>query len=292
MLHPLPAPTLVQLAQGTPEWLAYRRSRFNASESSSVLGLNPWQTAYQLWLEKTGKAQGKANAAMVRGTELEPLARSAYEQQTGRVMQPVVLEASRYSASLDGMTLDGNLILEIKCPVRGDRSDLWTAVAAGQVPEHYRIQVQHQLMVANAQTAHLWVFDGVNGLLLEIHRDDSVMARIQTGWESFRPHIDQDVPPPLSDRDTRQRSDDAWKQAAHAYARLKQEADGLAQQLDVARQALVSLAQHPKEQGAGITVTQFWKQGAVDYKKIPQLQGQDLSPYRGEARRETRILVG
>jgi outer membrane protein TolC len=97
---------------------------------------------------------------MLRGTELEPAARAAYEEHTGLVMQPLVLEAGRYSASLDGMTLEGDLVLEIKCPLRGTRSDLWQDVAAGAVPEHYVIQVQHQLMVSGAQTANLWVYDG------------------------------------------------------------------------------------------------------------------------------------
>lgn len=291
MFQALPIPNFVQLTQGSAEWLDYRRSRFNASESASVLGLNPWQTPYQLWLEKTGKAQNKPNAAMLRGTELEPLARQSYEQQTGLVMQPVVLEAGRFSASLDGLTLGGDLVLEIKCPARGAQSELWKAIAGGQVPDHYMIQVQHQLMVSGAQIAHLWVFDGAHGLLLELQRDESVMERIQTGWADFQPHLDKDTPPPLSDRDTRIRNDQAWTQAAEAYARLKQQSDELAQQVDAARATLISLAQHPKEQGAGITVTQFWKQGAVDYKKIPELQGIDLNAYRGETRREIRVLL-
>lgn len=291
MLQTLPNPTLVQLPQGSAEWLTYRRSRFNASESAAVLGLNPWQTPYQLWLEKTGRAQTAPNAAMLRGTEMEPLARLAYEQQTGLIMQPVVLEAGRFSASLDGLTLEGDLVLEIKCPGRGAQSDLWKAVAAGQVPGHYQTQVQHQLMVSGARIAHLWVYDGANGLLLEVQRDESLMERIQTGWASFQPYLDKDIPPPLSDRDTRSRNDPAWTQAAKTYATLKHQADALAQQLEAARSELVALAQHPKENGAGVTVTQFWRQGTVDYKKIPQLQGLDLSPYRGETRRETRVVL-
>ena len=53
----------------------------------------------------------------------------------------------------------------------------------------------------------------------------------------------------------------------------------------------MKLAEHPKEQGAGVTVTRYWRQGSVDYKKVPQLQGLDLSPYRGKARQEVRIVL-
>jgi hypothetical protein len=41
-------------------------------------------------------------------------ARVAYEAQTGHVMQPLVLQDGPYSASLDGITLSGDLILEVK----------------------------------------------------------------------------------------------------------------------------------------------------------------------------------
>ena len=95
----------------------------------------------------------------------------AYEEHTWLVMQPLVLEADGYSASPDGMTLDGDLVLEIKCPLRGTRSDLWHDVQSGQVPTHYGIQVQHQLMVSGAALAHLWVFDGNQGILHAIEPD-------------------------------------------------------------------------------------------------------------------------
>ncbi|GAB1381790.1 hypothetical protein MASR1M50_01080 [Burkholderiales bacterium] len=46
------------------------------------MGLSPWSTPYQLWLEKTGRASAKVTQAMQRGTEeLEPSARAAYEAQ-------------------------------------------------------------------------------------------------------------------------------------------------------------------------------------------------------------------
>lgn len=228
---------------------------------------------------------------MQRGSELEPLARAAYEEQTGLVMQPLVLEAGEYSASLDGVTLEGDLVLEIKCPLRGCHSDLWHHAVAGQVPVYYRIQVQHQLMVSGSKTAHLWVFDGAKGVLVTIPRDEALMEAIRCAWNSFQPHLDSDTPPALSEADTRVRTDQAWQEAAHRYTEAKKHADTLAEQLEQARQALLSLAQHPKESGGGVTVTRYWRQGNVDYKKIPALRGVDLTAWRTGPRQEVRVSV-
>lgn len=287
----IPHPVIVQLEQGSPEWLAYRQAKRNASESAAVMGASPWMTPYQLWLAKTGRQEATVTPAMQRGTDLEHLARAAYEEQTGLVMQPLVLEAGDYSASLDGMTLEGDLVLEIKCPARGCQSDLWQQAVAGQVPMHYRIQVQHQLMVSGSQTAHLWVFDGAKGVLVTIERDVALMAAIRSAWDGFQPHLDSDTPPALSEADTRVRTDQAWQEAAHRYAEAKKHADTLAEQLEQARQALLSLAQHPKESGGGVTVTRYWRQGNVDYKKIPALRGVDLTAWRTGPRQEVRVSV-
>lgn len=288
---PAPKASIVQLTQGSPEWLAYRLAKRNASESAAVLGLSPWTTPYQLWLMKTGRHVQAVTHAMQRGTDLEPAARLAYEEHTGRVMQPRVLEAGGYSASLDGMTLEGDLILEVKCPVRGCRSDLWQDVTAGVVPDHYLAQVQHQLMVSGADQAHLWVFDGQCGVLHAVERDQGWMDRIRGGWEGFDGFLDSDTPPPLTDADTVIRSDAAWAQAAAGYAAAKKVAESATEVLEQARTVLVALAAHPREQGAGVSVTRYWKAGNVDYKKVPQLQGVDLDAYRAKAREEVRISV-
>ena len=288
--NPTPA-TIVRLTQGSPEWHAYRLSRRNASESAAVLGISPWMTPYQLWLVKTGRSVTKVTHAMQRGTDMEPMARAAYEEQTGLVMQPLVLESQGYSASLDGMTLEGDLVLEIKCPLRGTRSDLWLDVSAGQVPEHYAIQVQHQLMVSGADLAHLWVFDGSKGILHAIAQDEAVLSRIQEGWENFQQYLTGDTPPPLTDADTVLREDAAWVQAAAAFAEAKRATDLADAALAKARDELVALTCHPREQGAGVTVTRYWKAGSVSYAKIPALQGLDLSSYRGKAREEVRVTA-
>jgi putative phage-type endonuclease len=283
--------TIVQLIQGSPEWHAHRTNYRNASETPIVMGLSPWVTPYQLWLQKTGRAKSEMNAAMARGTQLEPQARLAYEALTGHIMQPLVMVAGDYSASLDGLTFDGSLIVEIKCPYKGKVSNLWQAVEAGEIPAYYQWQIQHQLVVAGATQAHLYVFDGEAGILLEVQKFADAKERIHAAWETFWPCMTTDTPPPLTDKDKVVREDVAWQAAAKDYLALKAEADAVAEKLDAAKVALVNLAKHPSETGSGVTVTRFWKQGNVDYKKVPELAGVELDAYRGKAREEVRVSV-
>lgn len=283
--------TIVQLVQGSPEWHAHRRGLRNASETPAVLGISPWVTRYQLWLQKTGRAEPAVNAAMRHGTALEPLARHAYEVETGNVMQPLVLQDGLYSASLDGMTLGGELIVEIKCPVRGQQSSIWRSVAAGAVPAYYGAQIQHQLMVSGARQSHLWIFDGERGLLHEIEHEPAAAELIRQAWNAFAVFLNTDTPPPLVDADTVQRDDEAWAKSAQEYTKAKQAATASDEELDRAKAALVALAGHPREQGAGVMVTRYWKGGNVDYKKVVELRGVDLEQYRGKGREEVRVSV-
>ena len=83
--------TIVRMVQGSPEWHEHRRKYRNASETPVILGLSPWQTPYQLWQLKLGLVEQEVTAAMRHGSELEPVARAAYERQTGRIMQALVV---------------------------------------------------------------------------------------------------------------------------------------------------------------------------------------------------------
>lgn len=282
---------IVKLVQGSPEWHAHRAKYRNASETPAVLGVSPWVTPYQLWLQRTGRAQPEVNAAMLHGTQLEPAARDAYEQLTGHVMQPLVLVEGQYSASLDGITLDGGLILEVKCPVKGRDSDLWKFATEGKIPDHYRWQVETQLMVSGAELAHLFVFDGKEGVVVEQRPSKLDWGAIEDGWNGFMRFIAEDLPPPLTVQDTLIRTDPDWEQAAAVFLRLKFEAEQAASRLDEAKARLIGLASHSSEKGGGVCVSRYWKAGSVDYKKVPQLAGIDLESYRAPSREEVRVSV-
>ena len=113
---------LYNLVQGSAEWHEHRAQYRNASETAAVMSVSPWQTPFELWLVKTGRKVTAETAAMRHGTETEPAARAAFEQESGLIMQPLVMVEGDYSASLDGITLAGDTIVEIKCPYKGQTS--------------------------------------------------------------------------------------------------------------------------------------------------------------------------
>lgn len=282
---------ILKLEQGTVEWHAHRARYRNASETPAVMGASPWMSVYDLWLLKTGRKTQVENEAMRHGTAMEPVARLAYEIETGAIMQPKVMVNGLYSASLDGITLNGELLLEIKCPYQGQVSELWQQAKQGIAPEHYYLQVQHQLMVSGAKLAHLWVFDGSSGIKIEIAPDPKAFEHIKSAWDDFQVLLDTDTAPPLSEQDTLLREDVEWRQAAELFTALKSQAEEAAKQADEAKAKLISLATHSRETGSGVSVTRYWKQGSVDYKNIPALQSVDLDSYRGKAKEEVRVTV-
>jgi predicted phage-related endonuclease len=175
--------------------------------------------------------------------------------------------------------------------MQGRSSQAWQSAAANEVPEPYFYQLQHQLMVTGAALGHLYIFDGTEGALVEVKPESRSWKRIRSDWDAFWQFLERDQPPPLTERDTRKRDDVTWKQAAEAYIRAKQAAESAEAALDTAKQQLTALTQHPSESGFGVTVTRYWKKGAVDYRRVPELKGADLENYRGAAREEVRITA-
>jgi putative phage-type endonuclease len=283
--------TLLKMVQGTPEWHEHRKLYRNASETAAVCGVSPWMTPYELWLVKTGRKVLEETVAMRHGTQQEPAARAAFEEASGLIMQPQVVVDGLYSASLDGATLNGDTLVEIKVPFKGQVSELWQTIKSGTVPEHYLLQVQHQLMVSGAKLAYLWVYDGNVGISTLIEPDEITFARIRESWDLFQPYLDSDTPPALTEQDTKVRADTAWKEAAEAYRGWKSVVEEAQVKADAAKAKLVELATHSRESGAGVSVTRYWKVGNVDYKKVPELQGVDLDRYRAKTRAEVRVTL-
>lgn len=288
---------VLKLDQGSPDWHKHRAAHANASEAPTIMGVSPWEpdTWFKLWQMKSGRAAlSKALPPFLqRGLDMEDEARAAYEKSTGNIMQPVVMGKWGWiSASLDGVSFYGDTLLEIKCPAEGEDSKAWQETLAGALPEHYYWQVQHQLYVSGAQVAHLWLFDGDDGLLTEVLPDRKNQGRLLHAWRKFWTYLVTDTPPPLIEKDSLVREDEAWGAAAGAYRLAKGELQQAEHRAEKARQKLIGLARHPKVTGAGVTVSKYWQEGRVNYAAIPELQTPNLDRYRGPETEHVRVTVG
>ena len=170
--------TIVNLQQGTKEWLEWRSQGIGASDAPTIMGENPWKSAEYLLQEKCGRKTYGPNAAMARGTTLEPEARKCYETKVGIRVVPACLQSVKYEwlrASVDGLATDGSTIVEIKC----GESVYRKASASRAVPDYYYGQLQHILAITNFQSVDFYCYLPKRPEVhLSIARDDSYIKRL------------------------------------------------------------------------------------------------------------------
>lgn len=72
------------------DWLKARKSGLGGSDISAILGVNPWKTAVDVYLDKTGKTPDiEPNDAMYWGTVLEEVVAKEYAGRTGSKVQRI-----------------------------------------------------------------------------------------------------------------------------------------------------------------------------------------------------------
>ena len=154
------------------EWLRVRKRGLGGSDISVLLGINPWRSELELWMDKTNMTNEPVveNEAMYFGCLLEPLLRAEFTKRTGRkvVELKAVLQHKEYPfmiADVDGITQDdeGNpAILELKTASEYKRSE-WEQ----GVHNYYLTQVQHYLAVTGLKKAFVGVLIGGNTFLVK-----------------------------------------------------------------------------------------------------------------------------
>ena len=67
------------------EWLEQRTLGLGGSDMGAVLGVSPYKTAYEVWLEKTRRVplDSKKTAPILRGIHLESVAADVIAERTG-----------------------------------------------------------------------------------------------------------------------------------------------------------------------------------------------------------------
>lgn len=187
------------------QWLAVRKSGIGSSDAAAAVGLNPYKSQLELWMEKTGRdaALPKVDpndetSPMYWGTLLEPIVAAHYTKRTGnRVRRINAVLRHRTEpwmlANIDREVVGASDVQILECKTAGQNgARLWRH----GVPEHVQLQVMHQLAVTGKQAADVAVL--ICGQELQVHRierDDDLIAGLMGLERTFWLHVERDQAP-------------------------------------------------------------------------------------------------
>lgn len=201
------------------EWLKGRGHTIGGSDASAIVGMNPYRTNEQLWLEKTGQAvpEDISDKPYVKyGQEAEPLLRELFKldfpqyqvfYEENNLFLNDKYPWGHYSA--DGWLIEKETgrkgILEIKTTeiLQSMQKEKWN----NRVPDNYYIQCLHGLLIMEADFVILkaqlkTVFEGVPYLQVKhypIERADveSDLEYLAKEEARFAWHMDNKTKPNL-----------------------------------------------------------------------------------------------
>lgn len=137
-------------------WHELRSANIGGSDVAALLGISPYKSKWQLWMEKAGKLKAEdlsTNTAIQAGTFLESGIANWAAHRWGMDISKVtdyytVDNVVGMGASLDYITQSGRPV-EIKWSARGHGWQ-YDGDKIIEAPEYYLIQVQHQIACVNA----------------------------------------------------------------------------------------------------------------------------------------------
>ena len=186
-------------------WLDQRKNGIGGSDVAAIMGLSPWRTPAEVWLEKTGRAEPQDlsdRPNVVFGNIMEPVIadwyRSKYPDRTVRRVNAICQSIERpwAQASLDYEVRYPDLgwgILEIK--TARDKRD-W----ADGVPPYYLTQITHYMSVTGRSLADVAVFfrDEAEFACYHYKRDEEDVIAVNSAVDDFMANfVTKDVMPVL-----------------------------------------------------------------------------------------------
>lgn len=283
---------IIELEQGSQAWLSWRKTVITATDASIILGNNPWDTPYTCWQRKLGLIGEKvSNEAMERGKRLEPEARAQFIERHGIEMVPQVVESSEFDflgASLDGIDILGNSLLEIKC----GSGKLHDMASRGEIPIYYRDQMQHQLLVTGASKCYYYSYNGEDGICIEVLPDPGFIASFMPKARQFWKCVAFCEPPALQDSDYKDMSvEPLWRLTAMEYRKINEQIKNLEEVKEAYRKELLNLCGDQNCLGEGVKVMKTIVRGRIAYDEIPEIKGINLNKYRKDSSTVWKILV-
>ncbi|WP_036019000.1 YqaJ viral recombinase family protein [Paraburkholderia mimosarum] len=276
------------------DWLQVRRTGIGGSDAAAAVGLNPYKSQLELWLEKTGRDAalttpdpGDTTQPAYWGTLLEPIVAAAYTQQTGNRVRKInaVLQHSTIPwmlANLDREVIGVPGVQILECKTAGEfGARHWRE----GVPEYVQLQVQHQLAVTGKAAADVAVL--LCGQQLDVHRierDDALIARLIPLEAQFWRHVQTDTAPPADGSESADRALRCLYQGAGGTVDFADDrrlssvfADLVAVRADIEqRETQEALLKQTIQQAMGEADRAIFETGSVSFKRSRDSSGVDL----------------
>lgn len=194
-------------------WLSIRQSGIGSSDAAAAVGLHPYKSPLELWMEKTGRQPGNAEpnhddkltSPLHWGQVLEPIVAEHYARHTGHRVQRVnaILQHVEHPwmlANLDREIVGNDAVQILECKTAGlFGAKLWK----DGVPEYVQLQVMHQLAVTGQYAADVAVLLGGHELQIHrIERDEVMIQQLIALERQFWDHVENDTPPPADGSDS------------------------------------------------------------------------------------------
>lgn len=194
------------------EWLSVRQGGIGSSDAAAAVGLNPYKSQLELWMEKTGRQAllpqddpNDESSPMYWGNVLEPIVAAHYTKRTGNRVRRInaVLQHPSHPwmrANLDREVTGAPDVQILECKTAGiNGARLWK----DGVPEYVHLQVMHQLAVTGKQAADVAVLLGGQELQLHrIERDDVLITQLIELEAQFWRLVETDTAPPADGSDS------------------------------------------------------------------------------------------
>ena len=182
-------------------WLKVRNDSIGGSEAAAIIGMNPWKSAYTLWLEKTGQSQQEDisdNECVHFGTILEQVVADEFCRREGKKVRKCGLfRSNKYpfmTASFDRLLVGEDAGLECKTSNAFKREE-WDE---GEIPPNYYVQCQHYMLVSGLPRWYIACLIGGNHFVSwVVERNDDDIAALEQAeiafWDKVQRHIMPEV---------------------------------------------------------------------------------------------------
>ena len=188
------------------EWLAIRRQYIGGSDAGSIVGMNPYKSAYTLWAEKTGKApEFDGNLTTEVGAYLEEFVAKMFEKETDKKVKrhnaTMVNDKYPYAcANADRLVVGERALLEIKTT---NSLPNMKKIKGGEFPDAWYCQMTHYLAVSELDKAYLAVLVNCRDFyIFELDRDEEEIAALMTAEAEFARCVINDTPPAVDGLDS------------------------------------------------------------------------------------------